>query len=64
MEYSPLFIRDIGIEDFPTTKTIKKDMVIDFIDSGKWEIIGLPVDNNTFDIFDKLNESKYFFIRL
>ena len=64
MEYSPLFIKDIGVEGFPTTKTIEKDKVIDFINSGKWEIIGLPVDNNTFDIFDKLNESKYFFIRL
>lgn len=67
MEYSKTWLENIGIEGFPTTKTIEKDKVIDFVNSGKWEIVGLPVDNNTFDtfdIFDKLNESKYFFIRL
>ena len=64
MGYSKAWEDDIGIEGFPKQKEVKKDMVIGFIDSGKWEIIGLPVDNNTFDIFDKLNESKYFFIRL
>ena len=69
MGYSKAWEDDIGIEGFPKQKEVKKDMVIGFIDSGKWEIIGLPNGNNfdnfdTFDIFDKLNESKYFFIRL
>jgi len=67
MEYSKTWHENVGIEGLPTTKTIEKDKVIDFVNSGKWEIVGLPVDNNTFDtfdIFDKLNESKYFFIRL
>ena len=57
MEYSPRFITDIGIEGFPTTKTIEKDKVIDFINSGKWEIVGFPNQIDTFDVFDRLNES-------
>ena len=57
MEYSPLFITDVGIEGFPTTKTIKKDKVIDFISSGKWEIVSVPNQIDSFDVFDKLNES-------
>lgn len=57
MEYSPLFIIDVGIEGFPTTKTIKKDKVIDFISSGKWEIVSVPNQIDSFDVFDKLNES-------
>lgn len=57
MEYSPRFITDIGIEGFPTTKTIEKDKVIDFINSGKWEIVGVPNQIDTFDVFDRLNES-------
>ena len=54
MGYSKAWEDEVGIEDFPQ-KSIKKDMVIDFIDSGKWEIIGLPdYAFNTFDIFNEL----------
>lgn len=56
MGYSKSWEDDIGIEDFPKQKSIKKDMVLDFIDSGRWEIVQFPNDNdfNTDDVFNEL----------